>query len=234
MIVSIHQPNFFPWLGYFAKIALSDVFVFLDGVEFTRGSYINRVKLLCSGLPMWRTCPVKRGSGSMLLSHVLISEDSSWKRKMLSGLCEQYGRTAHFDEVHATVQRMIMNCSGKLADVNVSCILSLSARLGLSTRFARQSEIADESFESLRGSQLLSHICRKVGADRYLAGRGSDGYEDVMAYTAKGISFEKQPEMQWSYPQPTGEDFIPGLSILDTLYCVGWQETARLIREGLV
>ena len=43
-IVAIHQPNYLPWLGYFHKIAAADIFVFLDDVPFSKGSYINRVK----------------------------------------------------------------------------------------------------------------------------------------------------------------------------------------------
>jgi hypothetical protein len=34
-IIAIHQPNFFPWLGYFSKIKQADAFVFLDNVDIS-------------------------------------------------------------------------------------------------------------------------------------------------------------------------------------------------------
>ena len=45
MLVACHQPNFLPWLGFFAKLARSDRFVLLDDVQFprtSRGTYTNR------------------------------------------------------------------------------------------------------------------------------------------------------------------------------------------------
>lgn len=47
MILSMHQPNFIPWIGFFDKIEKSDVFVLLDDVQYPRGkSVANRNKIL--------------------------------------------------------------------------------------------------------------------------------------------------------------------------------------------
>ena len=52
-VVGIHQPNFFPWLGYFDKLCRSDIFVMLDDVQFSKtgGNWCNRVRLLEGGKP---------------------------------------------------------------------------------------------------------------------------------------------------------------------------------------
>ncbi|MFQ5915470.1 MAG: WbqC family protein, partial [Nitrospinota bacterium] len=58
MIVAIHQPNYFPWLGYFYKIAMADVFVFLDDAQFSKNSLINRNRIAGSNGVQWLTVPV--------------------------------------------------------------------------------------------------------------------------------------------------------------------------------
>ncbi len=62
VVVAIHQPNFLPWLGYFDKVAKSDVFVFLDSVQApkTGGSWLNRVRLAMNGEARWVTAPIDR------------------------------------------------------------------------------------------------------------------------------------------------------------------------------
>ena len=57
--VAIHQPNFLPWQGYFYKILNCDIFIFLDHVGFSKGSYTNRVKVMSPSGPKWLTVPVK-------------------------------------------------------------------------------------------------------------------------------------------------------------------------------
>ena len=58
MIISIHQPNFLPWLGYFYKIAASDMFIVLDDVQYTKNSYINRSQIKTPQGCLWLTVPV--------------------------------------------------------------------------------------------------------------------------------------------------------------------------------
>ena len=57
-VVAVHQPNYLPWLGYFYKIACADVFIFLDDVQFSKNSYINRVRILHAQRSHWLTIPV--------------------------------------------------------------------------------------------------------------------------------------------------------------------------------
>ncbi len=68
MICAIHQPNFFPWLGYFDKISRADVFVFLDVVDYPKSgssmsSWVNRVMLKVGSQKTWVRCPVVREFG---------------------------------------------------------------------------------------------------------------------------------------------------------------------------
>ena len=70
-VVAIHQPNYLPWLGYFAKISEADEFVFLDDVQYSKNSYTNRVKVLHADKPRWLTVPVSFRYGDTLsLIHI--------------------------------------------------------------------------------------------------------------------------------------------------------------------
>ena len=50
-VACIHQPNYMPWLGFFAKIIRADVFVVMDNVQFPKNSWTNRVQVVGSDGP---------------------------------------------------------------------------------------------------------------------------------------------------------------------------------------
>src|SRR5436190_9888435 len=58
MLVAIHQPNYFPWLGYLDRMARADLFIVLDHVQFERRNYQNRAPILLEGVERWLTVPV--------------------------------------------------------------------------------------------------------------------------------------------------------------------------------
>ena len=80
MIVTIHQPNFIPWLGFFNKVINCDIFVILDDVEFSKDSFINRNKIRTSEGWMWLTIPVKMKLGEKI-NEVIVDNSKRWYEK---------------------------------------------------------------------------------------------------------------------------------------------------------
>jgi len=62
MILSVHQPQYIPWLGYFDKIDKSDCFVFLDQVQYKPREYQNRNRIRTKDGWLWLAVPVKSKS----------------------------------------------------------------------------------------------------------------------------------------------------------------------------
>ena len=88
-VVAIHQPNFFPWLGYFDKISRADSFLFLDNVQFPKkgGSWSNRIKLLISGDARWITAAIDRSySGTRQIREMHFLSQNPWRQKMFKTL----------------------------------------------------------------------------------------------------------------------------------------------------
>ena len=61
-MISISQPTYFPWPGYFAIIKQCNKFYFLDDVQFNSRSWQQRNRILVNGRYFYLTVPViKKG-----------------------------------------------------------------------------------------------------------------------------------------------------------------------------
>ena len=232
MIAAIHQPNFFPWLGYFRKIALADVFVFLDEVQFpktSKGTWINRTPLLINGTSRWVTCPVIRPHGFSMLKDVSIDERQHWRNKFMRTIKMNYAKTPYFNDVIDWLQPLIMEPTTNLASYTAFIVQNITKRLELSCKFLFQSELKNREVFTNSGSERLASICQEVGADIYLAGDGAKEYETPSTYAARGISLQQSHFIEKQYVQTGLKQFVPGLSILDALFNVGTQKATDLL-----
>ncbi len=93
MIMTAHQPNFFPWLGFFNKIYRADTFVILDDVQMvkTGSTWFNRAYFLINGEARFVTVPISRPSGTVIIKNAQIS-DPKWKKRVLSTIESSYAR----------------------------------------------------------------------------------------------------------------------------------------------
>ena len=225
-IVAIHQPNYAPWLGYFSKLARADVFVFLDDAQYSKNNYINRVQIDARGKQRWLTIPVRYNFGDPI--NRVRAADEHWRRSHLDVLRAQYIDALFFSEVMAWLDEAFAHLpDGDIATSNQSLIEAFAVRLGIQRHFVRASEFATGS---MRGDDRLIAILQSIGPHaRYLSGKGGDKYQDPHKFTAIGISLFYNDFVHPRYDQGH-PDFLPGLSVLDALFRLGFERTATLVR----
>jgi hypothetical protein len=216
-ICGIHQPNFFPWLGYFDKIARSDVFVFLDAVSYPKsgksmGSWCNRVKLNISGRAAWVSCPVVREPGIQLINTVRINDARDWRDDLRRTIETNYRFARNFAPAFELVDQLLDFETELLAEFNINAITAIAAEMGVTAEFVIQSQLPPMN---QTGTDRLIAIAKAVGATAYLCGGGAGGYQDDAAFEGAGVDLVYQDFAPGPYGPP--ERFIPGLSVIDWL-----------------
>ncbi len=231
MIVAIHQPNYLPWLGYFYKIARADIFVFLDDVQYSKGSYTNRVQILSATGPKWLTVPVKASLGETISDIEFGKAD--WMSGHLSTLFGMYRSAPMFRAVWTETKDLLESASGSgLASANIQLVAALSKRLGFSCRFVRSSSLAIAGTSDTRLVEITKALAPGGG---YLSGRGAEKYQDPEKFRSAGLSFEYSSFVHPVYSQSAQSGrigFVAGLSVLDAVFHLGWEQTADLIHKS--
>ena len=225
MIIAIHQPNYLPWLGYFAKIARADVFVFLDDVQYSKGSYTNRVQIARGGAPVWLTLPVQHEFGAAISDMAIARAD--WSRAHRDILRQAYGRAEFFKQVWQELELWLDKATGGLAAVNAGLIEVIARRLGLAARFVTSSALGIAADDA--DVRLAAIAARLAPGGTYLSGAGGAKYQAETIFSAKGITLSYSTFKPEPYPR-SGDPFIPGLSIVDALFHLGFDGTAALVR----
>jgi hypothetical protein len=217
MIVTIHQPNFFPWLGYFDKMRLADVFVLLNTVPFTKGGYQNRIQIKGSNGVQWLTIPVKnKGRLGQSTREVLMAAGTPWRRNHALTLEAFYHRTPCFSEMMPQIEALYANSTEYLAEFAIPGITWVKDQLQIGARLVKSSDL------NVKGSasELLLNIVRSLGGTTYLSGPSGRNYLDLGIFADAGIEVTFHSFTPFEYPQ-TSPPFVGGLSALDYLFNKG-------------
>ena len=223
MIVSIMQPYFFPYIGYFQLIAESDIFVFHDDVQYIKSGWVNRNRIMNrNGDPIWITLPVAAASHERNINE-RIYIFSKEKNKIIQKIKNNYSNSKYFKIYDYFIQSIMEFSNSNVADFNVNLIQSIMERLGYSTKFVRSSEI--QGLKRLTGQARVIAICQRLGATRYVNPIGGAALYDGATFRDHGLDlsfFESSIA-----PRP-GD--CPYLSFIHTLFCDG--APASLRRDG--
>lgn len=228
MIVSIHQPAYIPWMGYFDKIAKSDIHIFLDDVEYSKNNFFNRNKIKTPIGWMWLTIPVNYKNGQKICE-TKISNSFDWKRKHLTAIQANYSNAKYFSKYSCELKECYNIEAMYLSDFTINMNMIIADLLDINVKFVKASDLNAQGSKNER----LINLCKSVAGDTYLSGQGAKEYMDDQLFLNNGINVIYQDFTPPRYEQ-LWDDFIPNMSIMDYIFNCGVEyfQNKEFMREN--
>lgn len=221
--VVISQPMYFPWIGIFEQIRLADVFVHYDDVQFSKGSFFNRVQVKTQDGFKWMTVPLKKFSLGEHINTVQPDDENNWKQSHLDLLATCYSGTPFLTEMLELAEGVIQQPHTNLAELSQASIEAVCRYFGLDN----ECEFVCSSALNITGksTERVFKVVQHFEGNRYVTGHGARHYFDHELLERNGIRTEYIDYRKKPYPQLHGP-FNPFVSVLDLIANVG--------REGIV
>jgi hypothetical protein len=215
----ILQPSYIPWRGYFHQIALADVFVFYDDVQYDARGWRNRNKIKTPSGSRWITVPVhSKGSQTehIPINQIRIDWTKPWNDEHWATLKHNYAKAPFFSQFADILQDLYSRKPEKLMDLTIPFTKIIAEILGFHPTFLLSSQLQASGSKT---DHLIS-ILKILGADHYISGPSASDYIDPEQFHNAGITLEY---MQYNYPDypQLYPPFDGQVSILDLLFMTG-------------
>jgi len=229
VIVTIHQPEHLPWLGFIDKMRQADVFVLLDTTQFAKDDFQNRNRIKTRDGPTWLTVPVfKKGKSEQLIEDVEICNQRNWRNRCWSLIYQNYKDAPYFEDYAPFFEELYGRRWTELATLNEVIIEYLRDQFARGTELVKASDL--DVYVTGPTTVNLT-IAERVGANTYLSGRYGREYLDETAFADRGIEVRYQDFEHPVYPQLWG-GFVPRMSSIDLLFNCGKQSLEVIEREN--
>jgi hypothetical protein len=230
MVISIIQPCFVPWLGYFEQIALADVFVYLDDVKYTKQDWRNNNQLKSPYGIAKIFVPVKKTKEDTLINQVEISYNEKWEQRLINQISANYGKACFFEEVMEFLRKVIFSKHERLVDLNYNLNNAILEFLGINTPIYLSSDI----FKTTNDKNLrLLEICRNFdNVNVFYDGKKAKNFIDISLFKQNGVDVIFQDYQHKPYQQLWG-DFVPYMSIIDLIMNHGKESLMYIINNSI-
>lgn len=212
--IGIMQPYFFPYIGYWQLMNAVDEYVVYDDVNYIKGGWINRNRILSNGEPMYFNVQLSKASPNKKINEIDIFDDPRLSKKLFLTLERCYKKAPYYDDVYPVLENIFSKMNGNLAQFLFLSISEICRYIGITTKLILSSELEKDT--SLAAEAKVIDIVKRLEGTKYLNAIGGQELYSKEHFSNNGIelSFLKTGEIV--YPQ-YGDDFVPGLSIIDVM-----------------
>lgn len=214
MKLGIMQPYFFPYIGYWQLLAAVDKYIIYDDVNFIKGGWINRNRILNGKNVQYFNVQMEGASSFKHINQINVQKNDVYVEKSKKTLWNAYHKAPFFESAFPVITD-ILDCE----EINLAKYLEYSIKavcryLNINTEILDSSQIEKNSF--LKGEEKVIDICKHMGANKYYNAIGGKDLYNFSNFKSQGIKLLFLQPGEIEYNQGTGA-FIPNLSIIDVM-----------------
>lgn len=225
MTIGFNQPYFFPYIGYWQLMNISDIYVIADSMQHIKQGYINRNNILINGGRHLFTLEVLGVHRKSLINEVKVGRNS---HIIIKSIFRAYRRAPYFEEIYPMLEEILLNDEKNLAKYvgySIECIVEY---LDIDTNIIYLSDLEGET--SLKGEDRIIDVCKRLNADHYINAIGGQKLYNKESFLKEGIKLNFIKTGDIEYKQYDNE-FVPNLSIIDVMMFNSKKEIKEMLNK---
>lgn len=230
MKLVISQPMFFPWVGFYEQIRFCDIYVNYDDVQYSKGSFTNRVQIKSQTGIQWLTVPLKKLHLGQVISEVEIDNTKNWQESHLRILKNCYEFTPHYGDMINIVEEVYNKEWFFISELAKETLNRVSRYFDLGWD-KKNINISALNIPG-KGTDRVLEIALKLDAKLYITGHGAGNYLNHIPFEQAGIEVGYMNYKKMEYPQKHGE-FNPFVSVLDLIANIGKSGSTNIVSKTI-
>ena len=227
--LSIMQPTFLPWIGYFRLINISDHFVFLNDVQFEKQSWQSRNKIIINGTPKWVSINLVKSSLKSKINEIRYDNPSFSIKKIIKTFNQEYAK-CDYKKDGLEVLNFLEDChSNFLAETNIELIKFICKKFEFESKFYLSS---DMKIDETRTNRIIK-ICDLINPRYYISTIGAKEYLNKDSFKNRSnieLKFFNYREKE--YLQKNTKRFYNKQSIIDLISNLGWKNAKNYLNKN--
>lgn len=228
MKLGIMQPYLFPYIGYFQLINCVDKFVIHDDVQWIKGGWINRNRILTNNQDNLITLSIKKRSSLDKILNFEIDDNPKNRIKFLSQIKSSYIKSPFFKNIFPIIEKIVTNNEKNICKFIYESILEINSYLNIKTPIFFSSKINKN--EHLRSEDRVLDICKIMKANTYINPIGGIDLYNKDIFQLRGIKLYFINTNKILYKQ-YDNDFVPNLSIIDVIMFNSRVTISKMLNE---
>lgn len=228
MKVGIMQPYFFPYIGYWQLINAVDKYVIYDDVNYIKGGWINRNRILIEGEPKYFNIQLIGASPNKKINEICVNRDTRLINKSLRIIDAAYKKAPFYKEVFPLIKKILQSREENLALYLGNSIQVICEYLNITTEIIYSSGLEKDC--SLKGEMKVLEICKILGATEYYNAFGGQSLYSYLNFRNNAITLKFVKTNDIMYRQYNYE-CEKNLSIIDVLMFNSKEKVCQLLHE---